>query len=143
MGTSGGLFDMARKHQEAQAVRLGLPIDRKFSDDELVESIRALAEAEHDLALEFGGMSTAERLCALSAEEQRQLAELTRKLIPFRVTITLQDRTEKLNVLATDSCMATIRVFELVFGELDTEKPESFKLKVEPVKVRGDQRRAA
>lgn len=136
------LFDMMRKSQEAQAVRLGLPIDRKYTDDDLVESIQALNEAEHDLELELYGMTDDERLGKLGPDEQRLLDELNRKLIPFRVTITLPDRVETINILAPDAVAANLRAAELLFGEFDTDKPKAFKLKVEPVQVR-DLRRAA
>lgn len=130
-------FEMMRKHGEAQAVRLGLPVDRKYTDDELVESIQALAEAERDLALEFyGTMSTDERLGKLGPDEQRLLDELNRKLIPFRVTVTTAKGVEQISILAPHSCAATIRVVEMLFGEFDADKPEAFKLKVEPVKLR-------
>lgn len=137
------LFEMMRKSQEAQAVRLGLPIDRKFSDDDLVEAIQALAEAEHDLELElYGGMSTDERMGKLGPDEQRLLNEMNRKLIPFRVTVTTASNIETINILAAHSCAATIQVVEMLFGEFDADKPEAFKLKVEPMKQR-DLRRAA
>lgn len=140
---TGTLFQMMRKTQEAQAVRLGLPINRQYSDDELVESIQALQEAEHDLALELGVMSTDERLGKLGADEQALLDELNGKnLIPFRVTVTTASQIETINILAPNSCAATVQVVEMMFGEFDADKPEAFKLKVEPVKQR-DLRRAA
>jgi hypothetical protein len=129
------LFDLMRKTNEAQAVRLGLPINRQYSDDELVESIQALADAEHELALELGTMSSDEYMGKLGPDEQRLLNELNRKLIPFRVTVTLPDRTEQINILATDACHANIRVVEMVFGDFDSEKPQSFRVKVEPVQT--------
>jgi hypothetical protein len=135
-------FDLMRKTQEAQAVRLGLPINRQYSDDELVESIQALNEAEHELSLELGTMSTDERLGKLGPDEQRLLNELNRKLIPFRVTVTTASNIETINILAAHSCAATIQVVEMLFGEFDADKPEAFKLKVEPMKQR-DLRRAA
>jgi hypothetical protein len=133
------LFDLMRKTNEAQAVRLGIPVSRQFSDDELIDSMQALADAEREL---YGDMSTEERLGKLSEEEQRMLNELNRRLIPFRVTVTLPDRIEQINILATDACHANIRVVEMVFGDFDAEKPQAFKVKVEPVQTR-NLRRAA
>jgi hypothetical protein len=136
------LFDLLRKSNEAQAVRLGLPVDRQFSDDELVESIRALEEAEHDLALEFGTMSRDERLGKLSPDEQRLLNEMDSKMLPFSVTVSTAAWIERINILAPDACAANIRAVEMMFGEFDTDKPQAFRIKVEPVKSRGVRRAA-
>lgn len=130
------LFDMMRKSQEAQAVRLGIPVSRQFSDDELVESIQALAEAEHDLELEMYGSDPRNEGVPLSAPELKNLHEINGKLIPFRVTLTLPDRTEQINILATDACNANVRVVEMIFGDFNADKPQAFKLKVEPVNAR-------
>lgn len=132
------LFDMMRKTNEAQAVRLGIPVSRQFSDSELIDSMQALVDAERELY----GMNEDERLGKLGPDEKRLLDELNRKLIPFRVTVTLPDRTEQINILATDACHANIRVVEMIFGDFDAEKPQSFRVKVEPVQTR-NLRRAA
>lgn len=132
------LFDLMRKTNEAQAVRLGIPVSRQFSDDELTDSMQAMADAERKLY----GMTEDERLGKLGEEEQRMLNELNRRLIPFRVTVTLPDRTEQINILATDACHANIRVVEMVFGDFDAEKPQAFKVKVEPVQTRSLRRAA-
>lgn len=137
------LFEMMRKHQEAQAVRLGLPINRHFSDDELVDSMSALAEAEHDLALEMYGTDPRDESgCPLSGPEVATLHELNRKLLSFRVTVTLPAQVEQINVLATDACMAIVKAFEIMFPDFEDDKPQAFKIKVEPVKL-ASLRRAA
>lgn len=127
------LFELARKSQEAQAVRLGIPVAREFSDAELAGSAELLAEAEREL---YGIDPRVESGCELSPLELQKLAEMNCKLIAFRVTVTLPDRTESINVLAAHACAAIILVVEQLFGEFDADKPEAFKLKVEPVKQR-------
>lgn len=125
-------FEMMRKHGEAQAVRLGLPVDRKYTDDELVESIQALAEAEHDLELEmYGSDPRMESGCALSPPELKLLREMDRRLIPFIVTVETAEKAETINILAPDSITANIRVVEMLF-DFDAEKPQAFKISVAP-----------
>lgn len=60
---SGDLFTFMRKTNEAYAVRHGLPVERQFSDAELVESHKGLSQAERDLLC----MQPSERLGELSA----------------------------------------------------------------------------
>lgn len=126
-------FDLMRKTQEAQAVRLGLPIDRKFSDDELAESMIALSDAEREL---YGLDPRDESGCPLSPPEMQKLRELEGKMIAFRVTITLSpDRVETINVLAANAVSANVLVVDQLFGDcFDTDKMQSFKIKVEPLK---------
>lgn len=136
---AGDLFTFMRKTNEAYAVRHGLPVERQFSDAELVESHKGLSEAERDLL----GMQPAERLGELSAIEQAALNDLNATtLIPFRVTVTTNDRLEVVNVLAPDACSANIQIMEMLFGDFDAIKPKAIKIKVEPVKV-SELRRAA
>lgn len=108
------LLKTAQQLQEAQALRLGIPVHRKFSNEDLAESFVCLEEAERDLHR------------ALSAG----------KLIPFRVTVTTASNIETINILAPDACAANIRAVEMLFGEFDADKPDAFKLKVEPMKQR-------
>lgn len=137
--SSGDLFTFMRKTNEAYAVRHGLPVERQFSDDELVESHKGLSQAERDLLC----MQPAERLGELSAIEQAALNDLNAKtLIPFRVTVTTDDRLEVVNVLAPDACAANVQMMEMLFGDFDAIKPKAIKIKVEPVKV-SELRRAA
>ena len=129
--SSGDLFTLMRKANEAQAVRLGIPVPRQFSDDEIAESMDLLSQAERDLLV----MSPAERLGQLSPVEQATLNDLNAKtLIPFRVSVTLPDRFEILNVRAPDACYALMQVIETLFGDFSTPRPRGFKIKVEPVK---------
>lgn len=133
------LLDMMRKANEAQAVRLGIPVSRQFSDNELADSMTALADAER----EFYGLDPRDESgCPLSPVEQHKLDELSRRLIPFCVTVVTADRTEQINVLAAHACAANVMVVEMLFGEFDAEKPQSFKIKVEPVQSRNLQRAA-
>lgn len=108
------LLTLMRKTNEAQAVRLGVPVQRQFSDDELAGSMELLAEAEAEL---YG------------------LDPRNRKLIPFRVTVTTAAGAKQINVLATDACMANVRAAEIMFPDFGCEKPMAFKIKVEPVNV--------
>lgn len=138
--SAGTLFDLMRKTQEAYCVRHGIPVDRQFSDDDLADSQRTLTEAEREL---YGTMTADERMGRLGPEEQALLDELNAKnLIPFRVTVTTARQIETINILAPNSCAATVQAVEMMFGEFDADKPEAFKLKVEPMKQR-DLRRAA
>lgn len=133
------LFDLARKTQEAQAVRLGLDVPRQFSDEELAPSMELLSQAERELLT----MQPAERLGELSAVEQAALNDLNAKtLIPFRVTVTTDDRLEVVNVLAPDACAAMMQAVEMLFGDFSVVKPKRFKVKVEPIKA-SELRRAA
>lgn len=127
------LLQTAQQIQEAFCIRRGIPVARQFSDEQLAESHTNLAEAELEL---YGRMTRDEQFGRLAPEEQALLDELNRRLIPFRVTVTMADRTEQLSVLASDACMATVRVFEVIFGDFDSEKPQSFKLKVEAIRRR-------
>lgn len=128
------LFEMMRKHQEAQAVRLGIPVAREFSDAELEGSVELLAEAEREL---YGIDPRDESGCPLSPPELQKLRELNGKMIAFRVTITLPDRVETITVLAAHACAAIILVVEQLFGDcFDLEKPQAMKIKVEPVRAR-------
>lgn len=106
------LITLMRKTNEAQAVRLGLSVNRQFSDDELAANMAILAEAEAEL---YGAAH--------------------RKLMPFRVTITTSADVKQISVLATDACMANVRAAEIIFPDSDCEKPMAFKIKVEPVNV--------
>lgn len=138
--SAGPLFDMMRKTQEAYCVRHGISVDRQFSGDELADSQRTLTEVEREL---YPLMSADERMGRLGPEEQALLDELNGKnLIPFRVTVTTASQIETINILAPNSCAATVQAVELMFGEFDADKPEAFKLKVEPVN-RSELRRAA
>lgn len=138
------LMDFMKKTQEAQAVRLGIPVARKYSDDALAESMQALTEAERDISRElYGGMSADERLGKLGPEERSLLEELTGKnLTAFRVAITVDERTELINVLATDACAATVQAYEIAFGGFYEEKPRSIKVRVEPAAVQALRRAA-
>ncbi len=128
---SGDLFDLMRKTNEAYAVRHGIPVERKFSDAELVESHKGLSEAEREIY----GMTETERLGELSAVEQAALNDLNAKtLIPFRVTVTTDDRLEVVNVLAPDACSANVQILEMLFGDFSAAKPKAIKIKVEPIK---------
>lgn len=100
------LFTLMRKTQEAQAIRLGVEIERQFTDDELAGSMELLAEAEAEI---YGTGP-----------------------ITFRVTITTASGVRRLDVLATDACMANIRAAEIMF---QADKPMAFKIKVEPINV--------
>lgn len=126
-------FDLMRKSQEAQAVRLGVSIPRKLSDEEIAPSMQALSDAECDL---YGDMSIEERLGKLSPCEQRLLNEMNLKLITFRVTVTTASNTETINILAHHSCAAAIQAVDILFGEFDADKPEAFRLMVEPTRSR-------
>lgn len=137
--SSGDLFTFMRKTNEAYAVRHGLPVERQFSDAELVESHKGLSQAERDLLC----MQPAERLGELSAVEQAALNDLNAKtLIPFRVTVTTDSRLELVNVLAPDACAAMMQTVEMLFGDFEVVKPNRFKIKVEPIKA-SELRRAA
>lgn len=126
------LLTLMRKTNEAQAVRLGVPVQRQFSDDELAGSMELLAEAE----AEFYGLDPRDESGGpLSAPEVTRLRELNRKLIPFRVTVTTAAGAKQINVLATDACMANVRAAEILFPDFDCEKPMAFKIKVEPINV--------
>lgn len=125
------LLNLMRKTNEAQAVRLGVPVQRQFSDDELAGSMELLAEAEAEL---YGLDPRDESGGPLSAPEVAKLHELNGKMIAYHVTVTLPDRVETINVLAAHACAAIILVVEMLFGEFDAEKPQSFKIKVEPVR---------
>lgn len=128
--SAGDLFTFMRKTNEAYAVRHGLPVDRQFSDAELVESHKGLSQAERDLLC----MQPSERLGELSAIEQAALNDLNAKtLIPFRVTVTTDDRLEVVNVLAPDACSANVQIIEMLFGDFDAIKPKAIKVKVEPI----------
>lgn len=128
--TSGDLFTFMRKTNEAYAVRHGLPVERQFSDAELVASHKGLADAEREIY----GMQPAERLGELSAIEQAALNDLNAKtLIPFRVTVTTDDRLEVVNVLAPDACAANLQIMEMLFGDFGAIKPRAIKIKVEPI----------
>ncbi len=107
------LFTLMRKTQEAQAVRLGIAVARNFTDDELAESNRLLAEAERDL---YGP-----------------------RLIPFCVTVTTESGIEQLHILATDSCSANVQAVEMKLSGIN-DKP--FKVSVRPLKTEA-MRRAA
>lgn len=133
------LFTLMRKTQEAQAVRLGVDVPRQFSDEDLAPSMALLSEAEREILT----MQRAERLGELSAVEQAALNDLNAKtLIPFRVTVTADDRLEVVNVLAPDACSANVQIMEMLFGDFDAIKPKAIKIKVEPMKV-SELRRAA
>lgn len=124
------LFDLMRKTNEAQAVRLGVGVPRQFSDEELAPSMALLSQAERDLLT----MTPAERLGELSPVEQAALNDLNAKtLIPFRVTVTTDDRLEVVNVLAPDACAAMMQAVEMLFGDFSAIKPKSIKVKVEPI----------
>lgn len=124
------LFDLMRKTQEAQAVRLGVNVSRQFSDEELAPSMELLSEAERELLT----MTPAERLGELSPVEQAALNDLNAKtLIPFRVTVTTDNRLEVVNVLAPDACSANVQIIEMLFGDFDAIKPKAIKVKVEPI----------
>lgn len=124
------LLDLMRKTTEAQAVRLGIPVVRQFSDDELASSMAELESAERELY----GMKREERLGELSDVEQAALNDLNAKtLIPFRVTVTTDDRLEVVNVLAPDACSANVQIIEMLFGDFDAIKPKAIKVKVEPI----------
>ena len=125
------LLTLMRKTQEAQAVRLGIQVERQFTDDELAGSMDLLAEAEAELY----GTDPRNEGVPLSGIERQKLSELNRRLIPFRVTITTTTGSDEVNVLATDACMANMRAAEILFPDLDCEKPMAFKIKVEPVNV--------
>lgn len=126
------LFEMMRKTQEAYRVRHGLPVERQYTDDELVESMYGLDDAERILNRR---MSDEERLGRLSPDEQRLLDEMNRKNLPFHVTVTTEKGVEKVSILAPNAVAANVQAVEMLFGEFDTDKPEAFKLKVEPVRV--------
>lgn len=133
------LFEMMRRSQEAQAVRLGIPVARQFSDEELAGSMAELESAERELF----GMKREERLGQLSEVEQSALNELNAgTLIAFRAIVTTDDRLEVLNVLAPDSCAATMQIMEILFGDFEAVKPRAIKIKVEPIRLEA-QRRAA
>lgn len=133
------LFDLMQKTQEAQAVRLGVPVARQFSDEELAGSMAELDAAERELY----GMKREERLGQLSEVEQSALNELNAgTLIAFRAIVTTDDRLEVLNVLAPDSCAATMQIMEMLFGDFEAVKPRAIKIKVEPIRLEA-QRRAA
>lgn len=136
---SGDLFTFLRKTNEAYAVRHGIPVERKFSDAELVESHKGLSEAEREIY----GMTETERLGELSAVEQAALNDLNAKtLIPFRVRVVAPNVFETINVLAPDAISANLQVVAMLFGDFDAVKPPRFKIKVEPIKV-SELRRAA
>jgi len=124
------LFETMRKTQEAHAVRLGIPVARQFSDDELAGSMAELESAERELF----GMKPEERLGELSEVERAALNDLNAKtLIPFRVTVTTDDRIEVVNVLAPDACSANVQIMEMLFGDFGAIKPRAIKIKVEPI----------
>lgn len=126
------LLTLMRKTNEAQAVRLGVQVERQFSDDELAGSMELLAEAE----AEFYGLDPRDESGGpLSAPEIAKLRELNRKLIQFRVTVTTSAGAKRINVLATDACMANVRAAEIMFPDFDCAKPMAIKIKVEPVNV--------
>lgn len=129
--TSSSLFTFMRKTQEAQAVRLGVNIQRQFSDEDLAPSMALLSEAEREILT----MTPAERLGELSAVEQAALNDLNAKtLIRFRVTVTVDGRaTEVISLTAPDACAAMMQSVEMLFGDFSVVKPNRFKVKVEPV----------
>jgi hypothetical protein len=61
----------------------------------------------------------------------REEADAMRLMIPFDVTITSAEGIQKIDVLATDACMANVRAAEMML--LDCDKPTNFKIKVEPL----------
>ena len=101
------LFALAEKQMEAQAVRLGIPISRRYSDNELAIAMEVLAEAEQQI---YGS-----------------------PLLPFRVTVTVDGKAEQINMIERDSCSAIANALELAFA--DCSKPGAFKVKVEPLHV--------
>ncbi len=126
------LLTMMRKTQEAHCVRNGLPVERQFSDAELEQSNATLSEIEAEL---YPSMSREEMLGTLSPDERAALANLNAQtLIPFRVTVTTNDRLEVVNVLAPDACSANVQIMEMLFGDFSAAKPKAIKIKVEPIK---------
>jgi hypothetical protein len=134
MNTPMDFFKIAQQTQEAYCVRHGIPVERKFSDDELVDSHMHIAGAERELS---GDMSTDERLGRLSTDEQRLLDALdTRPLIPFRVTTSLAGQpAEQISILARTSCDAAIQAVQLLFLDAGDCITTGFKVKGEPIRA--------
>lgn len=129
----GSLFVAMQKITEAHCDKQGIPINRRFSADELAESAQEISEAER--LLQDGG-------CPLSPDERALFDELDRRTIPFAVAVTTPIGSRQIVVLASDACMATLHALDRLF-EFNTPKPQSFKIRVEPVKQAGSLRVAA
>ena len=101
-----------QKINEAYCVRNGLPVDRKFSDTDLIEANAGIASAEQEL---YGEINR-------------------RRLIPFRVSVTMPDRTEQVSIVAASSCDATVQAIQLLFSDSDECASTGFKVKVEAIR---------
>lgn len=126
-------FSTARKIQEAHALRLGLPVRRSFSDEELAPAYANLSTAEIERGI-YGIDPSDESGCPLSADEHRLLVELNAApMRRFRVAITLPNRFEQIDMLARTSCDAAVQTIQLLFSDADECARTGFKIKVEPV----------
>lgn len=116
-------FKLAQQTQEAYCVRHGIQVSRQFTDEELSPCHDGIAEAEREL---LGVMTTDERLGHLSPVEQAMLDEFsTKKLIPFRVSVTVPGHApEQIGLIAAHACDA-----------VDSEKPAGgLAIKVEALR---------
>lgn len=56
-------------------------------------------------------------------------------MIPFNVSITTPNQIETINILAANSCAATVQVIKMMFGDcFEADKPRSIRIKVEPAR---------
>ncbi len=127
-------FKIAQQTQEAYCVRHGIPVSRQFTDEELAPCHEGIADAEREL---YGVMTTDERLGHLSPVEQAMLDEInTKKLIPFRVSVTVPGRApEQIGLIAAHACDAVTKAMEIMFPDFDSEKPAGgLAIKVEAIK---------
>lgn len=75
------LFTLARQTAEAQAVRLGIPVARHFTDTELAPSTRLLEQSEREL---YGNLRLAAArapLCAIDPVRDQWIAAETERIL--------------------------------------------------------------
>ena len=101
-----------QKINEAYCVRNALPVDRRFSDTDLTHASAGIAAAEQAL---YGGINA-------------------RRLIPFRVSVTMPERTEQVSIVAASSCDAAVQAIQLLFSDSDECASTGFKVRVEAIR---------